>query len=46
MRSPSQVHARSHYHEVYGDIAYNFTVDSSKASAQEIAQQVCTFIYS
>ena len=33
-------HARSHYFTVYGNIAYNLTVNSEKDSPQEIAEQI------
>lgn len=37
-------HARSHYDTVYGNIAYDLTVNSDQNSAQEIAQELKDFI--
>jgi chloramphenicol 3-O phosphotransferase len=39
-------HARSHYDTVYGDIAYDLTLDTSKLSALECAQKIKAFIES
>lgn len=36
-------HARSHYDKVYWNISYDLEVDSSKKSAQEIAQKIKEF---